>query len=328
MLEIRSARQNPTPYLDVPGFAITPEQLARQKPDELLVAVEAGAVRARCGLWFQQTPPWPGERLGLVGHYFAADEAAAVALLTAGCERLAGEGCTRAVGPMDGSTWYRYRLVTERGDEPPYFLEPDNPDDWPGHFLRAGFTPLAHYHSARAEELDVRDPRCADAGRRLAESGVRFRPFDPEGFEGELRRIHAVSLACFADNFLFTPIAEEDFLALYVPLRPALRPELFPLAERDGRLVGFLFGVPDFLPQRRGRPVDAVIIKTLAVHPECQGLGLGGYLMDGLHQTAHAAGYRSVIHALMHDDKPIGRLSRRSARVIRRYALYGQPLDA
>ena len=38
----------------------------------------------------------------------------------------------RAVGPLDGSTWRRYRLVTERGVEPPFFMEPDNPDDWPG----------------------------------------------------------------------------------------------------------------------------------------------------------------------------------------------------
>jgi len=29
---------------------------------------------------------------------------------------------------MDGSTWHRYRLPTERGAEPTFFLEPDNPE--------------------------------------------------------------------------------------------------------------------------------------------------------------------------------------------------------
>ena len=57
--------------------------------------------------------------------------------------RLAAERCTIAIGPVDGNTWQRYRLITEPGTEPPFFLEPDNPDAWPGQFTAAGFTPLA-----------------------------------------------------------------------------------------------------------------------------------------------------------------------------------------
>jgi GNAT superfamily N-acetyltransferase len=269
-----------------------------------------------------------GERPGLVGHYYAESLAAGRMLLEAACEQLATAGCTVAIGPLDGSTWQRYRLITERGDEPTYFLEPDNPDDWPYHFVAAGFTPLANYDSALAEDLDVRDPRSEAVARHLAQEGVRLRPFDASRFEEELSRIHEVALACFADNLLYTPITRTEFLALYAPLRACLRPELFPLAERDGRLVGFLFALPDFLQQRRGVPLDTAIIKTLAVHPECQGLGLGGYLMDRLHATAHERGYRRVIHALMHEGRPIGRISGRSARVIRRYTLYARPLGA
>src|SRR5262245_39955865 len=123
MPDIRSAATDPRPYLAVPGFELSPEQLARQRPDELLLAWDGAAVAARCGLWFRQP--------GVVGHYFAASAAAGEAILAAACERLRGQGCTQAIGPMDGNTWERYRLVTERGDEPPFFLEPDNPDDWP-----------------------------------------------------------------------------------------------------------------------------------------------------------------------------------------------------
>ena len=42
-----------------------------------------------------------------------------------------------AVGPMDGSTWRRYRFITERGAEPAFFLETYNPDVWPLNFTGA-----------------------------------------------------------------------------------------------------------------------------------------------------------------------------------------------
>lgn len=315
MLTIHTVAPDAPLYRDVQGFALTAEQLQRQPPDELLIALEGETVRARCGLWFQP---------GFVGHYYADALAAGRALLDAACARLAAAGCPRALGPVDGSTWQRYRLVTWRGAEPPFFLEPDNPDDWPGHFVAAGFTPLAEYHSALAEGLDVRDPRAAAAAHALEWQGIRVRAFNADDFEGELCRIHEVALTAFANNLLYTPLPRADFLAQYVPLRPYLRPELFLLAERDRQLVGFLFGLPDVLRQ----PLDTALIKTLAVHPDYQGSGLGGYLMDRFHQTAHEHGYRRVIHALMHAGRAIGRISDRSARIIRRYTLYARPLGA
>ena len=78
----------------------------------------------------------PRRPLGFVGHYAAADEAAG--RVAAGARRgaLASHGCALAVGPIDGTTWRSYRLVIEPGDRPPFFLEPQNPPDWPGPFSR------------------------------------------------------------------------------------------------------------------------------------------------------------------------------------------------
>jgi GNAT superfamily N-acetyltransferase len=326
MLDIRSAAPDPAPYLGVPGFEVPAEQLARQKPNELLLASEGGRVVARGGLWWNQLPSHPGHRLGAIGHYFATAPAAGEALLNAACSRLAAEGCTLAVGPMDGSTWQRYRLVTERGSEPPFFLEPDNPDDWPGHFLAAGFAPLAHYHSALTTDLGTRDPRSAETAQRLADRGIAVRPVDLADFAGELRRLHALSLVCFADNFLFTPITLEGFVAQYAPVRPFLRSELILLAEREGELVGFMFAVPDLLQAKRGLPIDTAIAKTIAVHPNYAGVGLGSYLLDRIHQAMHECGYRRAIHALFHEDNRSGRMSRRTAGVMRRYTLFACPL--
>src|SRR3990170_9113257 len=114
------------------GESLTPEIVQRHKADDHWMMVDRGGrVLARCSLWWSATPSFDGRRLGRIGHYAAAIPEAATQLLRLACARLAAQGCAMAVVPMDGNTWRRYRAVTERGTEPSFFLDPDNPDDWP-----------------------------------------------------------------------------------------------------------------------------------------------------------------------------------------------------
>lgn len=328
MIEVRAAETESRAYGEFDGFEIPPDQLRRQNPDARLLAWDGTHAVARCGLWFRQVPPHANHRLGVIGHYCAYPHSADAgeAILRAACAGLADEGCTLAVGPMDGNTWQRYRLVTERGTEPPFFLEPDTPDDWPDHFRAAGFKPLARYDSALTTDLAIRDLRADETATRLVERGIVVRNVDLVRFEEELRRLHPLLLGCFADNFLYTPVSEDEFVAQYAPVRAYIRPELVLIAERAGEPVGFLFAVPDLLQLKRTGACDTAIAKTMAVRPDCAGIGLGGYLMDRVHAAMHACGYRRAIHALFHEDNRSGRISRRTANTIRRYTLFARPL--
>jgi GNAT superfamily N-acetyltransferase len=308
--------------------ALMPEQVARQRPDaQWMLLTGAGDLAGRCSLWLTSTPALADERLGYVGHWAARDAESARLLLEHACAQLAPH-CTRAVAPIDGSTWGRYRLLTERGPEPVFFLEPDNPDDWPGHFIANRFTPLAQYYSALNDHLDRPDPRTGELASRLAASGVRMRCLDMACFEQELRALYPLVLAAFARNFLYTPLAEEDFLAQYLGVRAFLRPELVLVVERDDRPVGFILAVPDLLQARRGQPVDTVILKTLAVHPEEAGAGLGTLLVAHCQNEAARLGYRRAIHALMYETNNSRKISSHTARTIRRYTLFARTLGA
>jgi GNAT superfamily N-acetyltransferase len=316
--------RNPTDPL-----SLDPKVLARDAPDaHWTLSGNRGALRARCSLWWTRTPGLPGHRVGIIGHYAAGDAAAADLLLRRACLELAGHGCSVAVGPMDGSTWRRYRLLTERGGEPVFFLEPDNPDDWPDHFLAAGFRPVAHYISAVNRDLSQEDPRLGHIAKRLTAQGIRIRPVDPRRIEDDLRRIYAVSAVSFRDNFLYTPIAEAEFLAHYRPILPALRPELVLLAEIADQPVGFIFAVPDLKQAERGLSIDTVILKTLAILPERAHAGLGNLLLAVCQRRARELGYVRAIHALMHERNASRNLSRHSAHPMRRYALFGKTLGA
>ncbi len=185
-----------------------------------------------------------------------ASRGAAAEILRLACERLAEEGCSLAVAPIDGNTWQRYRLLTERGPEPLFFLEPDNPDDWPAHFTGNGFAALAEYYSAVNTDLGQDDMGHAEVAQQVAGRGITVRSVDLNRFDDELRAIYALSAVSFRDNFLYTPIAEDDFVAQYRGIRPYLKPEFVLLAERSGELVGFLFNVPDMLQAQRGQPIE------------------------------------------------------------------------
>lgn len=308
---------------------IDAELLARHAPDVHWAALDdRGRTAARCSLWWSATPALSQQRVGLVGHYGARDASAAVTLLEHACRELGAHGCTMAIGPMDGSTWRRYRLLTERGSEPAFFLEPDNPDEWPAQFAAAGFAAVATYSSALADDLAAEDPRLAATAKRLEDAGVRIRPLDLAQAEDELRGIHRLSLASFRANYLYTPIGEAEFLDLYRPILPFVRPELVLLAEWGGALAGFLFAVPDMLQAQRGEALDTVILKSMAVLPERTGVGLGGFLIARAHAAARALGFRRAIHALMHDANRSRIISGRYARVVRRYTLFGRVLTA
>jgi GNAT superfamily N-acetyltransferase len=316
-------------FCTLPGLsALTPAIVRNSRADEHWMLEAAGSVLARCSLWWSNAPALPGHRSGTIGHYAACDADAAARLLQFACVELAKQGCTLAIGPMDGSTNRRYRLLTERGTEPPFFLEPDNPDDWPAHFTGSGFTPLANYYSALQTDLDQADQRFPALAERFAAEGIKIRSFDAEHFEDEVGSIYRVVAASFRNNFLASPISEEEFLEQHRPLQPYVLPELVLLAEHAGEPVGFVFAIPDWLQARRGAAVDTLIVQTLAVHPAYSNRGLATLLTGHLREATVGLGYTRVIHALMHEKNISRHMSQTNqGQIMRRYTLYGKSLE-
>jgi len=284
------------------------------------------AQSAEAGLWWTEVPSLPGQKLGVIGQFSATGPEATGGLLAKAARELAAQGCTLAVGPMDGNTWRRYRFVTEPGDEPVFFLEPSNPPEWPKWWQESGYGVLATYTSTVADDLQREDPRVNAVAERLRAGGVVVRPLALAQFRDELTRIYDVSIASFQENYLYTPLPAEAFLGQYLPLQSRVVPELVLIAERESRPVGYVFAVPDFAQAGRGVKTDTIIVKTLAVLPGRACAGLGAWLLAEVHRSARALGYRRAIHALMHESNRSRNLSAHYARTIRRYALFAKSL--
>ena len=139
-----------------------------------------------------------------------------------------------------------------------------------------------------------------------------------------LRRTHPECSS--RQNFLYTEIPEAEFVAMYEPLLPIVRPELVLIAEKAGRCVGYLFAIPDLAMKTRGSAIDTFIIKTVSILPEPELRGLGSLLVARAQQIGHELGFRRCIHALMFEDNISLNISRHYASVMRKYTLYFKDL--
>ena len=280
-----------------------------------------GNTLAQANLWWKETPVHEGHRIATIGAFHATDSASTRLLLDAATTHLKSFGIRTAVGPMDENTWKRHRFVIESNDRQPFFLEPENPVAYPGWWLEAGFTELSRYSSS-VIPLDGTTAVPPAMKRRILSSGITIENLNPTRFEDELRAIHALSLKCFAENFLYTPLDENEFLTAYTKIHDHIDPALVKLARRDGQLIGFVFGIPDLAALQRGEK-PALIVKTLAVDPTSRAAGLGSILVDDIHQTGESKRYTEAIHALQHESNTSLKITaRRQGTSFRKYALF------
>ncbi len=321
------------PFLDSSLYqSFDAESLAAQQSNLHCVLLDSDEPVARCSLWWTKTPAYESEKVGLIGHYASQSGEAAKKLLEQACQQLIAKNCTMAIGPMDGSTWRRYRFVTENPRAAaPFLLEPTNAPDYPKQWLQAGFAPLAQYTSTLQTSLES-DPDVTKRldkliSTRLAKAGVEFRSLDASKIEEELGSIYRISLKSFADNFLYTPISKAEFMMDYQKVLPFALPDLVLFATLNGEVVAYIFALPDMLQKQRGEMLDTFIIKTLAVLPEHMNKGLGTILADLAVKKASELGFKKAIHALMLETNQSQSISGRfKSQLLRRYTLYAKKL--
>lgn len=271
---------------------------------------------AQGALFVTGTPTLHGKPCACLGRIAAEDSTGLQALLQAAEHEALVRGFSCVIGPMDGTTWGKYRAVTESDGSPAFALEPVTPLWFGAVFSTAGWNVVGRYHSARDDAMNVTD--VTRLGDRLARNGVRIRCMDAARAADDLRAIYALSVRAFSNNFLYTPVGEREFLAMYEPLLPRMDCNFVRLAfDKDGGAVGFIFALPD-----PGQP-GTLVFKTYASEVP----GIGRYLGETVMRDAKAAGFKGVIHALMHDANISAVSSEKHAqKIFRRYALFGKVL--
>lgn len=210
-----------------------------------------------------------GQPIGLFGFFECVDDfAIAQALLDAACQWLREQGMAIARGPIDLSTHNNCLFLVDGFDSPPMVMMPYNPAYYPAFMDQSG------WHKAKDAyaydfPLDKSLPSEFEKAYRIAcKSGVNFRPLRTkgEGFEQDCISLYNLFTKAFSGNWSSTPRTQEEFLEEAKELQSLVDPDVFPIAEYNGEMVGFFMGLPDYnipLKQVNGKLNFLGILKFL-----------------------------------------------------------------
>jgi L-amino acid N-acyltransferase YncA len=321
--------------LSFPHECVEPTQ-TNGTPSLYLFAMYEGKLTARCSIWTETKVLFPPSadqlelrvagsdvKLGFIGHYAATSLKAGLELLELADFELKKRGCNVAIGPIDGSTWRRYRLISESCGERIFSLEPVNPLSWNKHFTDAGYQVVKTYESSINRELDLRDPDSKSLKAKLQRQGVKLRSLNAKNIDEDLEGIFRVTMEAMQNNFLFSPIDRASFLKEQTRLTSLADPELVVVAEKAGNIVGYLFAYPD---QNSAAFQPRLVMKTIARTQDEKLKGLGRLLYQEVHSRAYEKGFREAVHALYAKGNKANAISSMYGEAIRSYALYGKAL--
>jgi hypothetical protein len=296
---------------------------APQCKGKTFIAFENDKAAGRIGAVLNDFIRYEGTAAGLIGWYECLDNEGAAGVLLSNAESyLKNVGCKWIIGPMNGSTWYSYRL-TQPSDNPPFFLDNHHKPWYQDQFITAGYEPMSYFHTVKVNLQQKSDERIERFEHVLKKRGVTVRQLNPDHFEEELEKIYLICSLSFVDNFLYSPISFEKFKELYLRIRPCIDPTLVLIAENSQSVpVGFIFTVPNHFEN----PIASAIVKTVAIVPDGGVKGLGTYMVAITHKRLLEAGCTSVFHALMHESNISTNILSENSEIYHRYVLYGKHL--
>lgn len=204
-----------------------------------------------------------GKKIGLFGFFECVDDAAtgepalatakgksllATQLLEAASQWLKEQGMTMIRGPIDLSTHNNCLWLVDGFDSSPYMMMPYNPPYYPKCIEEAGFHKAKDAYAYNFELCPSLLQKFEKAYHIALKSGITFRPVATKGeaFEQDCRALYRLFTQAFSNNWSSTPRTEEEFLAEAQDLKMIVDPDIFPIAEYEGDMVGFFMGLPNY----------------------------------------------------------------------------------
>ena len=228
------------------------KQINTKYLQKCLVLFDQGLPQARLAVYLNPEHTHNNERVATIGYFECPNKPVYANLLLAKAEELANEhGAKHLIGPMNGSTWesYRFRCKTEN---PPFFLEPNNPDYYSELFENFGFKVLSNYSSYIFNEIEATPTKIAKREQQLTEQGISIQAIDPLNYERDVCDLFKLSLACFANNYLYSTTNWEQFAAKYKAIGPFTNPQETLIARNSqNEAIAFLFTFQNILNAKK-----------------------------------------------------------------------------
>jgi len=293
-----------------------------------------------------------GDRVGFFGFFESVDQQeVADALFAAASVWCRARGHDVLRGPASFSVNDECGLLVQGFETPPALMMPHNPSYYIGLLERAGFAKAKDLwvYQGGSEERYVPVPeRLARATELIRQrQGIMLRPLNMRDFEGEVERIKELYNTAWERNWGFVPMTEHEIDHLAEQFKPVVIPELVPMAEKDGKLIGFGIALPDlnvvFRTNRSGRLFPVIFrllwalkmkrirrarILLLGVVPAYQGKGVDAMLYHWIWTKSAERGiYWGEAGWILEDNPAMNAgLEKMTFRVYKIYRLYDRRL--
>ena len=292
------------------------------------------------------------DRVGFFGFFESIDDqAVADALLAAAADWCRQHGHDVLRGPASFSVNDECGLLVDGFDSPPALMMPHNPRYYIPLIERAGFAKAKDLwvYQGGTEEHYVPVPERLARGTELIRQrqGITLRSLNMKDFQGEVERIKELYNGAWEKNWGFVPMTDHEIDHLAEQFRPVVIPEMVPMAEKDGKLIGFGIALPDlnvvFRRHRSGRLFPMILdllwslkmkrirrarILLLGVHPEYRGKGIDAMLY---HWIWTRSGERRIYWGeagwILEDNPAMNAgLEKMTFRVYKTYRLYDRSI--
>ncbi|HEU5304938.1 MAG TPA: GNAT family N-acetyltransferase [Gemmatimonadales bacterium] len=292
------------------------------------------------------------DRVGFFGFFECIDDqAVADALFDAAADWCRGRGHDVLRGPTSFSVNDECGLLVKGFDTPPALMMPHNPPYYVALLERAGFAKAKDLwvYQGGSQERYVPVPERLARGTELIRQrhGITLRSLNLKDFAAEVERIKELYNSAWEKNWGFVPMTEHEIDHLAEQFRPVVIPELVPMAEKNGKLIGFGLALPDlnvvFRRHRSGRLFPMILdllwslkmkrirrarILLLGVLPEYQGKGIDAMLYHAIWTRSGARGiYWGEAGWILEDNPAMNAgLEKMTFSVYKTYRLYDRRL--
>lgn len=295
-----------------------------------------------------------GDKVGFFGFFEAEDDQqVADRLFEAAAAWLRERGFDSMRGPTSFSVNDEAGLLVQGFDAPPTVMMPHNPPYYEKLVLGAGFAAAKDLFAYQGGDrtLTAYDPvperltRAVEIMRQRM--GITVRALDLRHFEREVDHIKAIYNAAWEKNWGFVPMTDREIEHLAHQFKPVVVPDIIPMAEKDGKVVGFGLALPDlnvvFRGNRKGyllpvlpkllwwlkrEKIRKARIPLLGILPEYRGRGLDAVLYHWIWTRAAEHGMYWGEAGWILEDNPAMRAGLEKMRftVYKTYRLYDRAL--
>lgn len=220
-------------------------------------------------------------------------------------------GITSLFGPVNGTIWHPYRVVSSSTDEPFFPSEPNSKLEYAEWLAKQKPHQALEYHSAYRTDYTPIIEATRTSYQIALDNGVVIGT-EAVGIEN-IQELYSLAVVVFSQNPGYAHLSLDEFVSLYSSEKINQNRAALYTARIDGKLLGFCLNL---------EYNQTLVMKTIAVAPSTQQKGIGNALVHKIHIDAVASGLKKVIYALVRKDNNVRHFPMEKVTVFREYAAY------